>query len=152
MNLKPLQTTLTYYCDKTFFYKLHIFGLVMMNCFVVGLTDERRLTLFTAEQYNSFVTLSYSVEDLMSLLVSPSLLAFLESDSRSLCCCKFILFSSSILGLYSKFHFSLNHFLFCVNLAFVLFSLSLSLSQFKIIQNGIFSIQLYNKIDDFNFQ
>ena len=50
------------------------------------------------------------------------LLGFLESDSRYLCCCKFFLLSSSVLHLYSKFQFSLNHFCFCVNLTFVLSS------------------------------
>ena len=54
------------------------------------------------------------------------MLDFLEPGSRSLCCCKFILFSLSILRLYSKFHFSLNHFSFCVNMAFVLSSACLT--------------------------
>ena len=76
-----------------------------------------------------FATLSLSDEDLMFLLVSSLLfllrnlkkslrilLGFVEPDSRSLCCCKFILFFSSMLGLYSRFQFSLNHFSFSSNL------------------------------------
>ena len=62
----------------------------------------------------SFVILSLSEEYVISLLVSSLLfllhnlktcfwilLGFLEPDSKSLCCCKFVLFSSLILSLYS---------------------------------------------------
>ena len=93
--------------------------------------------------------LSLSDKDLMSLLVSSSLfllgnfkkslgilVGFLEPGSRSLCCCKFILFSSSILLFVFKFLFSFEplfflceygfHSFYCrSNIAFSIAALSL---------------------------